>query len=156
MPDGVWSPAIQPGFRGRICGSPSFRFNPGGTWRREWSYIGNPNRQWRLPRNTDSGTSPNGSSRTSRTVRWQKKYWRISRRCGLLAAVGRRLELNCGIAQASARRGPHALVLGVELAAQQRDQRHQVHPYQQRDAGRDTAVEHVVVGQMADVPAESG
>src|ERR1035438_10243660 len=47
------------------------------------------------------------------------------------------------------------LVGGVELAADQCDQRDQVHPDQKRDAGADGAVHHVVAGEMADVPGES-
>src|ERR1019366_1161589 len=48
-----------------------------------------------------------------------------------------------------------SLVGGVELAADQRDQRDQVHPDEKRDAGADGAVHHVVAGKMADVPGES-
>src|ERR1019366_275864 len=47
------------------------------------------------------------------------------------------------------------LVGGVELAADQCDQRDQVHPDEKRDTGADGAVHHVVAGKMADVPGES-
>src|ERR1035438_9924015 len=48
-----------------------------------------------------------------------------------------------------------AFVGGVELAAGQSHQRDPVHPDQERDAGADGAVHHVVARQMADVPGES-
>src|ERR1017187_2037304 len=48
-----------------------------------------------------------------------------------------------------------ALVGGVELAADQGDQGDQVHPDQQRDAGADGAVHHVIAGEMAHIPGES-
>src|SRR5262245_49221799 len=52
--------------------------------------------------------------------------------------------------------GKLALVLGVELAPEQRDDRQQIHPYQQRDTCADASIENVVVGNVSHVPAESG
>ena len=49
-----------------------------------------------------------------------------------------------------------ALVFGVELAANQGDDGHQVHPDQQGDTGAHRAVHHVVVADVADVPGEPG
>ena len=46
-------------------------------------------------------------------------------------------------------------VSGVKFAADQGDQGHQVHPDQQRDAGADRAVHHVVTRHVAHVPGES-
>ena len=49
----------------------------------------------------------------------------------------------------------HPFRLRVKLAAEERDERENVHPGKQRDAGADAAIEQVVVRDVADIPAES-
>src|SRR5690242_2797090 len=49
-----------------------------------------------------------------------------------------------------------ALVFGVELTSNQRDERHKVHPNEKGDDGSDGPVHHVVVGDVPGIPGEAG
>ncbi len=77
---------------------------------------------------------------------------------------GRRQRGGCEGSRESPARDRHAkslsqmqaLPLRVELAPVQRDHRQQVHPNQQCDHRADAAVQHVIVGDVADVPGEAG
>jgi len=90
-------------------------------------------------------------SRRRARVRTASQRWkRRSSSCAAKSTSSSRNWPSSGSSSSSRR----FLALRVELAADQRDYRQHVHPHQEQDDGRDAAIDHVVVGDVARVPGE--